>query len=400
MMREWLASVALGCLCASAVAGEVPWRRHTIDNATRGADGVRLADVNGDGHPDIVTGWEEGGVTRICINPGPQKARDSWKAFSVGKTVSVEDAVFVDLDGDGHLDVVTCCEGKTRSMFVHWAPGEAAGYADEKAWKTEALPAARDRMMWMFCLPLQVDGQGSVDLVAAGKQKGAALGWFEAPAKPRDLAAWKWRSWVETGWVMSLRAEDMDGDGDPDVLVSNRRVPNRGVFWMENPGPDKAHEAWPRHVVGGEDVEVMFLNTADLDGDGLQDVLCAGKPQRVLFFRRKAADGRAWERHEIVWPEDCGTAKAVASGDIDGDGKQDLVFTCEHAKDEKSGCRWLSYRQSPMDKDWTAHEISGPEGVKFDLVELLDLDGDGDLDVLTCAEIPDLGVFWYENPAK
>ena len=46
------------------------WKRHTIDSSDReagkrGADGVRLLDVNGDGHVDITTGWEEGGAVVI-----------------------------------------------------------------------------------------------------------------------------------------------------------------------------------------------------------------------------------------------------------------------------------------------------------------------------------------------
>ena len=50
--------------------------------------------------------------------------------------------------------------------------------------------------------------------------------------------------------------------------------------------------------------------------------------------------------------------------------------------------------------DWAARDISGPEeGIKFDLIQLIDLDGDGDLDVLTCEERDNLGVIWYENPA-
>jgi hypothetical protein len=60
---------------------------------------------------------------------------------------------------------------------------------------------------------------------------------------------------------------------------------------------------------------------------------------------------------------------------------------------------WLSYRSSPTAPAWDPHEISGLDGIKHDLVQLLDLDNDGDLDVITCEETKNLGVFWYENPA-
>ena len=40
------------------------------------------------------------------------------------------------------------------------------------------------------------------------------------------------------------------------------------------------------------------------------------------------------------------------------------------------------------------------DGVKHDLVPLIDLDGDGDLDVLTTEETKGLGVVWYENPTR
>ena len=56
-----------------------------------------------------------------------------------------------------------------------------------------------------------------------------------------------------------------------------------------------------------------------------------------------------------------------------------------------------------FDATWIDHEISGPAGSKFDRIELIGLDGDGDLDVLTTEENdgPDslgMGVIWYENP--
>jgi len=393
---------ALGLLPA-ARADNRPWTRHTIDDSSRGADGTRLGNANADAYPDVVTGWEQGGITRVYLNPGPAKAKEKWPAVTVGKTPNVEDAVFADLDRDGATDVVSCCEGRTRTMFVHWAPKEPDRYLDPKAWTTEPLPASKGVMMWMFCVPAQVDRRHGDDLIAAGKGDGAALGWFQAPPHPRDLAAWTWHPLQKVGWVMSVALEDYDAEGGPDILVSDRKGPTRGVFWLQNPGPGAdltRAEAWKRHNIGGAGREVMFLDHANLDGDGLRDVLGATKPRDILFLRRLSKDGTRWEAHTIRVPDTAGTAKAVAIADIDLDGRKDLVFSCEHAKPPLSGVMWLSCRNSPMDPEWQAHDISGPEGVKFDLVVPLDLDGDGDLDVLTSEETDNLGVIWYENPAR
>ena len=51
-------------------AAQSPWIRHVIDNSLRGTDGVRLADSNHDGLPDITTGWEESGTIRLYLHPG------------------------------------------------------------------------------------------------------------------------------------------------------------------------------------------------------------------------------------------------------------------------------------------------------------------------------------------
>jgi len=144
----------------------------------------------------------------------------------------------------------------------------------------------------------------------------------------------------------------------------------------------------------------MFLTVVDLDRDGLLDVLGTVRGKPLVLHRRKTRAPAAWESLRIDLPPNTGTGKGIAVGDIDLDGRPDIVFSCEHAKPPRSGVVWLSYRERATDRTWDAHEISGPQGVKYDLVELLDLDGDGDLDEITYEEAANLGVIWYENPTR
>ena len=50
----------------------------------------------------------------------------------------------VDLDGDGAMDVVSCSEGRVRTIWVHWAPSDPARYRSPEAWKTERWVKSRN----------------------------------------------------------------------------------------------------------------------------------------------------------------------------------------------------------------------------------------------------------------
>ncbi len=380
-----------------------PWKRHIIDDSSRGADGVRLADVNRDGRLDITTGWEEGGVTRVYIHPGYDRVRATWPAVTVGQTISVEDAVFCDLDNDGAIDVISSCEGKTRCMFVHWAPKQPDLYLHPNEWETSAISVTRARTAWMFAVPLQIDGKNGLDLAVGSKGKDALVGWLQSPENPRDLDSWKFHTLYKAGWIMSIISADVDGDDDLDLVVSDRKGESSGVFWLENPGPESVEGSWSEHRIGASGREIMFLDLADLDGDGRDDVIAAVKPDEIHWFHHPSDPAHRWPAHiiKVAHPEGMGTAKGVRVGDMDGDGKPDIVYSCEHATEPRRGLVWLSYGETPFEENWTTHDISGPEGIKYDRVELLDMDGDGDLDVLTCEERyqgKGLGVFWHENP--
>ena len=378
------------------VSGE--WVRHVIDDASRGADGVRLADANGDGRLDLVCGWEEGGVVRVCLQPELELRSQPWPAVTVGQVRSPEDAVFVDLDLDGNLDVISSTEGSTRSLFVHWGPSRSQ-YLDENAWETEAIPCAAKSQAWMFALPVELNGMDGAEVIVGSKGRQASVSILTGPADGRrQLAEFQLQRLVDAGWIMSLEAHDLDNDGDMDVIVSDRKGPACGVYWLENPGAEavRMQHDWTRHEVAGHNREVMFLDLADMNGDGRVDIVTATRNGVLLISTSPENPSEPWSTEEVPNPFGVPHGKAVAVADLNGDGRLDLAHTANNGGNrEHPGATWM---ESKPNGGWKVHVVSGEQGIKFDLIQLVDIDEDGDLDWMTCEERDNLGVFWYENP--
>lgn len=397
-----LTTVVLLVCCSLEVTAAEQWIRHTIDDASRGADGVRLGDADQDGRVDIVTGWEEGGRIRICFQPEASVVKQRWPSIEIAAVKSPEDAVFADVNGDGWLDVVSCCEGKTQTIWLHLSPGKSVtDVRDPTKWKTAAIKESIDVTRWMFCEPLS-DGS----LVFGSKNPNARIVHYRHDKNSGS----RFKLLRKCGWIMSIRKTDVDSDGDEDVIYSDRKGQHRGVGWLEQTSGGN----WIDHKIGGGDFEVMFLDVARNElspsdpasrfrGTARFQICCDTRNGCILRLTPRKDVTQPWLQEEIAHPTGIGGGKAVAFGDIDNDGRLDLACTCEHAA-KLSGVYWLRRPDNRLpgrraEEIREFRDISGQkEGVKFDRIELMDVDSDGDLDLITCEERDNLGVIWYENP--
>ena len=328
------------------------WHRHVIDASSRGADGVRTADVNGDGFADLVAGWEQGGITRVYLGSRDALGKPAWTAITVGKSPDVEDAVLFDADGDGAMDVISSTEGNHRRILVHWAP-PAQRYTRESDWTTETLYA--DGTQWMFATPIDMDHRRGLDLVVGGKNRRAAVGWLEAPVHPRNVSEWTFHRISEAGWIMSLKVIDMNRDGLPDILLTDRRGDLAGARWLEHPGRSspRLHGSWTNHWIGARGREAMLIDAADLDGDGLPEIVVPhylGNDFRLSIFRSNPAApaGGAWTEHAVRYPSVAGTPKGCRgrhrSGWSAGPGPVKREFERREARDRMASISGLAIR--------------------------------------------------------
>ncbi|QYM64298.1 MULTISPECIES: VCBS repeat-containing protein [unclassified Microbacterium] len=335
------------------------WRKEFI--AAESFESAAFVDVDGDGVLDIVSGsfWYRGPdfIERTLFAPD---ARHGEYHDDFG-------SVAIDLTGDGRPDIVT---GGWWGNELRWRENTAAA-GEDRLWPEHliARPGAIEQpSAW------DVDGDGVPELV---------------PNTPGDpLVVYKrdgqrWSAGVVSGLAQGhgLGFGDISGNGRGDLVV------NYG--WFENAGPD-AEWLLHRDFDLGKDASVPILVT-DVDGDGLNDLIVGhGHGYGLDWWQQRLhPDGRReWIRH-VIDPavSQCHTLRWA---DIDGDGVDELV----------TGKRWRAHPTGdPGNEDdlgiwyykwadgaFVKHTVdAGPPGfgsgvgIDFDLA---DLDGNGYLDLV------------------
>lgn len=431
----------------------ISWREHRIDDEglnggvpIRGGDGLQMADIDRDGRLDIVSVHEDSNHLRIAF---ATEDPDVWINVTVGEgaeVAAIEDIAVGDLDGDGWPDLVAACEEAHLIYFEN--PGETVRSAP---WQSLIPPITQERGSWLRTFIADIDGDGRMDVLGANKGASDIID-PSLPSAARPTALFlidgdplepsSWREQVLSREVVPNTAMpvDVDGDGNLDVLAAARL--RQTMTLLENMGTrdvggiDVAPH--PIAIVPGFDAPQGWQGTssgfqtdfADIDGDGRADMAVAvyetpspveGSPLTASlgWLKQPASLDEPWVYHRIgdILPD---VVIGIEMADIDGDGDLDAVTGgysgLNILKGGYSGASrdydepdvtasstvgriaWFENTGDPM-AGWTRHDISRRVRGMYDAFIATDMDGDGDLDLVTTRGNSGMydGVIWLEQ---
>ncbi len=394
-----------------------PQRLIHQEEATANVTHAALVDLDADGDLDLIRS------ALVYADDGTQKNlqwyenTDGAGTFQLAQSIEKFHSSFDvhDLDGDDDLDIIfSRTVPERRESEIVWFQN-----TDGHGMLTEGGVLVTSRSFAGPAVVADLDGNGRVDLMTR-----SGFGWdrFEATT-PDGLTFVGRESVVDEDFTQPRQMIDMDadGDGDLDLFVSvDRGAGNEGyeILWMRNVDGRYSDATSLR---GGLRQGDIGLVVADFNGDGFADILHntgesdvagvegTGRDNLSLLHRFDPAQNGYGDAQVVA--QDYTPAFAMATADIDADGDLDIVsnlvsFRFEDGRHTHDTVFWrenldgkgnmgpgqrIAYERNPM-WGWGLQSLAD-----IDLMPV-DLDGDGDLDIVRVIhhyDEPRSG--WFEN---
>ena len=348
--------------------------QQVITNLADAPFSVIAADLNGDGNLDVLS------ASRFDNKIAWYENLDGAGTFGPQQVIKILAAspvsVFAaDVDGDGDLDVLSASAAIDGKIAWYQNIDGAGTFGPQQV--ITLLDVAQT------VSAADVDGDGNLDVLSGSTGTSPPhIAWYENTdgagvfGPPNSI-------WDPLPGVTSMFVVDVDGDGDPDVLSAKGNTDE--IYWHEN--TDGAGTFGSQQLITSLADNLNSVIGADVDGDGDTDVLSASEfDDKIAWYENTDGAGTFGSQQVISILADA--AKAVFAADLDGDGDTDALS----ASDIDNKIAW--YENTDGTGTFGPQQVISTEALDARSVFAADLDGDGDLDVLS-ASVGDDKIAWY-----
>ncbi|MGA2134759.1 MAG: VCBS repeat-containing protein [Bryobacteraceae bacterium] len=294
------------------------WQRHVIAGNLSGMINLAAWDFDGDGIPEIVlaSGFsmearKSAGIVSVLHHDGDP--RQPWTIHEIDRLATSHRLRWADIDGSGKKVVISQPltnanaerpEEHAHTPLVLYRPGE---------WKRETISEADEGVVHGIYI-VDWDANGRDDILTAGFtgihlfRFGRDGGWSRSEIGKGDPAAWPkcGSSDVAVGQLGKQRF----------LAAIEPWHGNQVAIYRESGG------AWRRQVIDDTLADGHTIWTADLNGDGRDEVVAGYRGKGVNVYYAQDADGERWSK--VVLDKDM-PAAACAVADLNGDGRLDVA---------------------------------------------------------------------------
>jgi hypothetical protein len=359
------------------------WVQHVVDTEVAGAIDVLSVDLDGDGDEDLVVAAGDGNTVYWFRNDGSHSPVEFTRLVIDDNVPGVLSLSVADLDGDRLSDVVAAGSAGRIAWWRQVHDGEDVTWERHDVDNTFA--GANDVAVG------DVDGDGRLDVIAAAAADLDVIRWWQNDGL--EIPGFDMMSGAiyELPGAAGLAPVDINLDGALDFAAVS---PESSVVWAENDGGDPP--TFSQHIIANESVgppDPQRIIAADMNGDGMPDLIVSDPDsgQIVLFLNLDGGD--TWQ--PVPLPDLIPGVLGLAASDVDGDGDLDLFSTT----DSSQGGGFMLWRNDGGDPPtFSPTSIADPVDDYRGAAALAgaDIDGDGDIDLAAVARSTDTLV-WLER---